>query len=111
MSAPERKYLLSKRARREIGRRTRKALRAKIARGERVSYIAPFGMSFDHTGQRTIPNLAEQATIKRIIELRSEGKAILAICRILMNEGRPAKRSENWNPRTAKNILRRAGVK
>lgn len=76
-----------------IRARTRAALQAKKARGERAGTV-PFGFLADEAG-RLIPSAAEQTVIARVRELRAAGRSIRQIAReaievgLLCRSGRP----------------------
>lgn len=57
--------------------RTKAALGAKKARGERVGGV-PFGFTADGAGKLS-PHHAEQATLARVRELRAEGRPLRAV--------------------------------
>lgn len=71
-----------------IRARTKAALRAKAARGERVSRRAPFGYRID--GDCIVPDDRAQRAIKRIHELHSSGVKQRGIVAALVLEGLPA---------------------
>lgn len=68
-----------------IRARTKAALQAKRARGERAGAI-PFGFTANDRGLLA-PNEAEQTTIARILQLRKEGHSHRAIVATLLSEG------------------------
>jgi DNA invertase Pin-like site-specific DNA recombinase len=68
-----------------IRSRTKAALAAKSARGERAGQV-PFGYSCPD-GVRLVPIAAEQATIARAIALRAEGMSLRAVSAQLASEG------------------------
>lgn len=68
-----------------IRARTKAALAAKRARGERTGEL-PFGFAADAAG-RLIPNAAEQAVIGAIRELRGAGLSLRAVVAELANRG------------------------
>jgi hypothetical protein len=52
----------------------------------------------------------EQATLKRIVELRDSGASFREICSTLESEGRKSKRGgTSWQPMAVKRILDRLG--
>jgi DNA invertase Pin-like site-specific DNA recombinase len=53
----------------------------------------------------------EQATVRRIMALRSEGESLRAIADTLTAEGLRPKRSERWHPQTLSSIIERQSVK
>jgi DNA invertase Pin-like site-specific DNA recombinase len=78
-----------------IRARTRAALGAKKARGERISGRIPFGYALASCGVRLEPVAAEQATIALARELATEGRSLravaveLAASGMLSRAGRP----------------------
>lgn len=79
--------------RRIISARTKAALAAKKARGERVSYHHALG----HTP-------GERAAIERMRELRGDGLSLRAICRQLAEDGHQP-RGKSWQPQTVRRAL------
>lgn len=69
-----------------IASRTRAALAAKKARGERVGQV-PYGYSVGPCGRVLEPNAAEQQAIARARELRSTGATLQATSDTLAHEG------------------------
>jgi site-specific DNA recombinase len=95
-----------------IGERTRDALRHLKAKGVRIGGEALGWRRTDATdaeGRRTwVADLEEQATARRILELRAAGGSLRAICAALEREGRTTKRGGRWAPQTVKQVLARA---
>ena len=86
--------------------RTRAALAAKQARGERVSRFAPYGAGLDRRGELT-PAPAELAAIKLAIELAARGVPLRNIGAELEAAGhRP--RGARWHLTTIARMVRRA---
>ena len=63
--------------RKVIAERTSAALRHKVSTSRKAGGNAPFG--FRHEGQNTVPDAGEQATLKRIRELRGEALSLRKI--------------------------------
>jgi len=89
--------------RRSIPALTLAALARKRARGERTGEL-PYGMQLAIDGVHLQEDAAEQATIRRIIELRQSDLSIRAIAAALNDEGVPA-RGARWHPTTVHRIL------
>ena len=86
--------------------RTRAALAAKQARGERVSRFAPYGAGLDQRGELT-PAPAELAAIELAIELAARGVPLRNIGAELQAAGhRP--RGARWHLTTIARMVRRA---
>ena len=69
-----------------IRSRTRAALQAKKARGERVGEVA-YGYQLAADGVHVEPNAAEQSTITAIRDLRSSGRSVRGIAAELASRG------------------------
>jgi Recombinase len=52
--------------------------------------------------------MAEQATVRRILELHGLGESLRGIIAALEAEGRPAKQGGRWHPKTVAAVLARA---
>jgi DNA invertase Pin-like site-specific DNA recombinase len=78
-----------------IRTRTRAALEAKRARGERVGSV-PFGFELHADGVRLVANEREQATIERATRLRAAGLSLRAISTQLAVEGRVSRRGRKF---------------
>lgn len=90
-----------------IGERTRDALAAKIARGERVGKVR-FGQDLAADGKGLIPNEREQAAIRLMEGWKAEGKSLRAMCRLLEEMGIETKEGGAiWLPMTVRRILAR----
>jgi len=55
-----------------------------------------------------VADVAEQATIRRILELAEGGASLRTIAATLEHEGRRAKRVKRWHPQTVRRVLERA---
>lgn len=80
--------------------------RAKAARGGFAAYGSPAFGSASRDKELVVDD-DEQATIARIVELRSGGTSLREISRTLESEGRPAKRGGAWHPKTVARVLAR----
>jgi len=98
-----------------IAGRTRAALRAKSARGERAGQV-PYGHRLSGNGPRSRkrglptglePDQAEVATIALMLELRAAGRSLRAIARELDRRGHRTKRGAPWRQSTVHDVLRR----
>lgn len=87
-----------------IRARTKAALAAKAARGERTSLHAPYGWSVGEDGIRLVKLPEEQRILARILRLREQGLSIRAIADTLNEKGLPA-RGKRWHPTTVARIL------
>ena len=70
-----------------IQARTRSALAAKRARGERVGAV-PYGFALDSDGVHLVVSKPERATVLRARQLRSIGLSLRAVAAKLAAEGR-----------------------
>jgi len=83
-----------------IAERTTVALACKKEKGERVSGQAPYGFRFENG--RVVVDETEQATIAKIVELKTQGHSIRSIVSYLEahgyrnRNGRPIGRNEVW---------------
>jgi site-specific DNA recombinase len=100
-----------------IAARTRAALRAKSARGERAGQV-PYGHRLSGEGPRSRkrdlptglePDQAEVATIALMVELRATGRSLRAIARELDRRGHRTKNGRPWRQSTVHDVLRRQG--
>jgi DNA invertase Pin-like site-specific DNA recombinase len=98
-----------------IAARTRAALRAKSARGERAGQV-PYGCRLSGEGPRSrkrglptglVPDPAEAATIGLMLRLRAAGCSLRAIARELDRRGHRTKRGQPWRQSTVHDVLRR----
>ena len=85
-----------------IGARTKAALQAKKARGERTGSI-PYGYRCDD-GVTLIPDADEQDIVRQVLHLQAEGLSLRAIAARLSALGKTS-RGTAWHPQTIKNIL------
>lgn len=87
-----------------IGARTKAALGAKKARGERVGGI-PYGYCLTPDGKRLTANETEQEAIRLVRILKDGGESLSAIARALTDKGYKSRGGGAWHPQTVKNIL------
>lgn len=78
-----------------IASRTRAALAAKRARGEKTGGPPPYG--FVAIDGRLVPCEDEQQVISRARQLRSDGVSVSNIVRVLNEEGRKARNGKVWS--------------
>ena len=86
-----------------IGQRTKAALKAKRARGERAGNV-PFGYQVASDGQTLLPNLDEQRIISLIEQLREAGYTLRAIAYMLNAEGYRTRRGSAWRHEYVANL-------
>jgi DNA invertase Pin-like site-specific DNA recombinase len=90
-----------------IGDRTKDALQAKIARGERCGRIR-FGYDLDADGIHMVPNPREQETIALMRAWRDEGKTYREMAKLIEEMGiRTKEGHREWLPMTIQRILNR----
>ena len=77
--------------------------KAKAAQGGYVGGGVRLGLRA-HDGE-LIEDEAEQAAVRRIVELRSEGLSLREICAQLVAETVPTKRGGRWQPNTVRLVL------
>ncbi len=92
-----------------IQARTKQALKAKRARGERTGGSIPFGYSVNINGETKIliPNQAEQDTIKEIMTERTQGASIRLITDKLNDKQANGK---VWHQTAIRRIMKRHSV-
>ena len=79
-----------------IGARTKAALQAKKARGERVGHI-PFGMRLSADGLHLEEDPTEQETIRKVEELKASGLSLRKIADYLNESGNLKRGGAPWN--------------
>jgi len=89
-----------------IGARTRAALQAKKARGERTGSI-PYGFRCDD-GVNLVPDDVEQEAIAMIRDLNRKGLSLRNIAGRLEAKGYKPRNGKSWHPQTISNILEAA---
>jgi DNA invertase Pin-like site-specific DNA recombinase len=85
-----------------IRARTKSALAAKRARGERVTRRPPIGWRFE--GGRLVEDLAEQKALRVALEMRASGVSVQRIADHL-NEGGTSCRGGRWHVTTLVRVL------
>ncbi len=92
----------------QIGVRTKAALGAKRARGEKTGGVVPYGFDVDADGRLT-PNQSEQDALEAITDLRSRGWTLQAICDDLTSRGVMTKTGKaTWQPMVISRLLKAA---
>lgn len=88
--------------------RLRNGRRRKAQMGGYASGAPAFG--YEARDKALVESEAEQATLKRIVELRDMGASFRGICATLESEGRKSKRGgTSWQPMAVKRVLDRLG--
>jgi DNA invertase Pin-like site-specific DNA recombinase len=85
--------------------RLRAGRRRKAELGGYAYGAPPFG--FEARAGELVPVEHEQATLRRILELRAAGASLREIAGTLTQEGRRPRRSDRWHPKTVASILHR----
>lgn len=80
-----------------IRARTKAALAAKKARGERMGKI-PFGFMVDIDGVHIVPCELEQSILRKISELKTAGYSLQRIANALNNQSMFNRQGNPWNP-------------
>jgi len=92
--------------------RTKAALAAKKARGERIggAYLGIRVLQDPARPDKTIEEVVpeEQGTVERILALRRQRLPLRHIAAVLASEGRRTKRGGNWHPNTIARVLTRS---
>lgn len=96
-----------------FGQLERSMLTARMRAGRKMkadkggyAYGAP-GLGLKAVEGALVADEREQATLRRIQELRGEGKSLRVIASVLDAEGHKPKRSDRWHPQTLAAVLRR----
>ncbi len=90
-----------------IASRTRGALAAKRARGEKTGGSLPVGFDLAEDGKKLVVNDIESQAIEMVRKLRAEGISVRAIAEQLNAEG-VAARGDKWHPTTIARLLKRS---
>jgi DNA invertase Pin-like site-specific DNA recombinase len=91
-----------------IRARTRAALGAKKARGERVSGRIPYGQRLADDGRTLVPCPREAATVALALELSREGLPLRGIAARLASAGHVARSGKPFGPQSVANMLKAA---
>jgi site-specific DNA recombinase len=89
-----------------IGERTRAALAAKRARGERTGHL-PYGMQVAADGRTLQPCPAEQEVIAAVHEYRAAGLTLAAIAARLAERGLWTRNGRGWSAKTVRDVARK----
>lgn len=90
-----------------VAERTRCAMSAKRAKGERTSGRIPFGFSLAADGVHLVENPDEQTILARILELRRDGLSLRGIGAALAREGMKPRSGASWSPKVLRDICAR----
>lgn len=101
--------LLAEHYRKLVSEKTRDALARLRAKGRRVSRWAPYGWSHGPAGE-LVPDPGEQATVREISALSSEGLSLRAISRALAARGVLARNGRRFAPSTVAVIVHNRAV-
>jgi DNA invertase Pin-like site-specific DNA recombinase len=93
----------------QIVKRLRDGRRAKASTGKKAVGEYAFGYAGTGKGRERDagPNIEEQKTVQRIVELRSDGTSYRDIVMALGAEGLKPRRAAAWSPMTVRNICLR----
>ena len=89
-----------------IKARTKAALAAKRARGERTGQV-PYGERLAGDGRTLEPDATEAAAVGLVRELKAAGMSLRAIARELNRRGVPTKSGRPWRHTTIRDLLGR----
>jgi DNA invertase Pin-like site-specific DNA recombinase len=93
----------------QIVKRLRDGRRAKAATGKKAVGGYAFGFAGVGKGRERDagPNIEEQKTLQRIVELRQGGNSYRDIARVLDSENLKPRRAQSWSAMTVRNIATR----
>jgi DNA invertase Pin-like site-specific DNA recombinase len=92
----------------QIRARTRAALEAKRARGERLGGVAPYG--YRREGVGLVKEPAEMEVLCLVRKLRRGGLSAPKIARSLQEQGRRPRLGRKWTAKMVRDLLRAMGV-
>jgi DNA invertase Pin-like site-specific DNA recombinase len=92
-----------------IRARTRAAMQAKKARGERVSRFLPFGFDLAPDGVHLVANIREQKIIEIVRTLRADGMTLRAIATAL-DTTEPREDGKTWQAMSIKRMIGAAPI-
>ena len=87
--------------------RTKTALAEKRNQNKRISHRIPFGFELAENGEDLLPLKDEEASIRRMMNLRTEGLSYERIARALDSEGVPTKTGARWSDKVVRGIVLR----
>lgn len=90
--------------------RTKGALAAKKAKGERVGGV-PFGSAVADDGKQLVPNAAEEAIVAEVLSLRRAGLTIRAVVAECARRGLVSRRGKPLGKTQVERLLRRATLR
>jgi len=90
-----------------IRSRTKAALAAKKARGERVGGV-PYG--FRDEGGKLVEDEREQAVVARARELRADGRSLRAVAAALVADGHTPRNGKKWHVQVLKRIVEQVAI-
>lgn len=97
--------------RKTVVKRLRDGRRAKAAEGRHA--VGQYAYGFEGAGKGrerdAAPREDEQATVRRIVELRGTGASYRAIAATLDVEGHKPRKAASWSPMSVRNVAQRAG--
>jgi len=88
-----------------IGERTKEAMHAKRAKGERISGELPFGYKLAEDGIHLEPHTEEQKTLELLQRLRSKGLSLRATAEQLNRKGHTTRAGSLWRHQYVANIV------
>jgi site-specific DNA recombinase len=91
-----------------IRSRTKAALRAKRARGEKTGGLVPFGYRVESDGKTLREEPQEQRALSRLLALKGQGLSLRAIGRQLAEEGLLPRTAKAWAPKVLASLIARA---
>lgn len=92
-----------------ISTRTKAALSTLKSKGKRVSRFAPYGYSFTEHGT-LVEQSEEQAIVRTIKELASQGKGATEVARLLERQGVVNRNGRVFSPVTMYQLMKKLGV-
>ena len=96
------KAFLGEMERRQVKYRTRKAMQFKKSNNEIVGSV-PYG--YLRHGKDLLPDLAEQAIIRQVNDLYSQGRTLCVIVKTLNEAGRLTRTGNPWTPAQVRRLI------
>jgi DNA invertase Pin-like site-specific DNA recombinase len=95
-----------------VTKRLRDGRAAKAKTGRHA--VGPYAYGYKATGKGRErdagPDDAEQVAVRRILDLRQQGRSYRQIVSVLEDEGLAPRRAEHWSPMSVRSVAMRAGV-